>query len=245
MSNDKQVALIPHADFTIKDLEIIEKFKEDGMLGLHTLVDTDVERMMSLYMDGKSYREIASLLKKNKAIVLFLAHKFKWFELRREYLDELQTTLKDKVMESKLQSQQFLLHLLTAYEKKIGRNADQYLRTDNVDFHDRIDKNDVGTLMKIMELLHKLSSENFASPNDKALVGLNGLGEGMTITKTGANSVEITPKSPFASKLKQFADLKRQQEKAGLESSISSHDITVETSTENKKERENENEEKE
>jgi uncharacterized protein YnzC (UPF0291/DUF896 family) len=241
VSEENQLTLIPNADFTMKDLELIEKFKENGMLGLHTLVDTDVERMMGLYLDGKSYRQIASLLKKNKAIVLFIAHKFKWFELRREYLDELQATLKDKVLESKLQSQDFLLHLVLAYQKKIGKNIDQFLRTDNEEFADKVDNKDLGTLFKTMELLHKLSNENLSNPNDKSMVSLNGLSDGgVTITKTGANSVEITPKSPFSSKLKQFADLKRQAEKDSQPQQKQTHDITVEEQTLTEKENENE-----
>jgi len=231
MSDSKDISLIPHNDFTMKDLELIEKFKEDGMLGLHTLLPTDVERMMSLYIDGKSYRQISSLLKKNREIVLFLAHKFKWFELRAEYLDELHATLKGKILEAKLQDQEFLLHLSLAYKKKIGKNIDQYLRTDDSQFYDKIDNKDLSTLMKVMEMLHKLNSETMG--DKPPLVGLNGMGEGVNITKTGPNSVEITPKqSPFASKLKQFAELKREQEKQ--EASEKSSDIDKESSKPNK-----------
>lgn len=233
MSEDNQVSLMPHADFTMKDLELIEKFKEDGMLGLHTLKDTDCERCMSLYLDGKTYRQIAQVTKINKNVILFLAHKFKWFELRREYLEELQAVLKDKVIESKLLDQEFLLHLSLAYKKKIGKNIDQYLRTDNPDFVDKIDTKDIGMYLKILELTQKLNIENLGNPNDKPLIGLNGMGEGMTITKTGANTVEITPKSPFSSKLKQFADLKREQEKASQVPS-KSNDIKVEETLTNK-----------
>jgi hypothetical protein len=239
-NKDTQVAVIPFADFTMKDLEAVNKFKEEGMLGLHTVKDTDCERAMALYLDGKTYRQVANVLKVNKTIVLFLAHKFKWFELRKEYLDELHATLKEKVLESKLQSQEFLLHLTLAYQKKIGKNIDQYLRTDNEDYYDKIDGKDISTLLKVIELLHRLNSENLGNPNgDKSLVGLNGLGEGVTITKTGNNSVEITPRapSPFSSKLKQFAELKRQQEKDSQSADKKSDDIIVETSNkENKNE---------
>ena len=236
MSDSKEVSLIPHGDFTMKDLELIEKFKEDGMLGLHTLTDVDVERMMALYIDGKSYRQIASLLKKNKEIVLFLAHKFKWFELRSEYLDELNATLKNKIIEAKLQDQEFLLHLSLAYKKKIGKNIDQYLRTDDSKFYDQIDNKDLGTLMKVMDMLHKLDSNNLGER--QPLVGLNGMNEGVNITKTGPNSVEITPKkTPFQSKLKQFAELKREQEKQ-QNAPEKSNDINKESEKPNKKERE-------
>lgn len=228
MSEEKQVSIIPTGDFTMKDLETIEKFKENGLLGLHTLKDIDVERSMALYLDGKSYRQIASVLKIKKEVILFLANKFKWFELRRDYLDELHATMKDKIVDSKLQSQEFLLELVLAYQKKISRNIHQYLRTDNAEFADKVDVKDVNTLLKVMDVLHKLDVKDFGQ-NDKSLVGLNGLGEGMTITKTGANSVEITPKapSPFSSKLKAFADMKREQEKAN-QPPPKPHDIIVE-----------------
>jgi antitoxin (DNA-binding transcriptional repressor) of toxin-antitoxin stability system len=233
VSDSKDVSIIPQSDFTMKDLELIEEFKDSGMLGLHTLAETDVERMMALYMDGKSYRQIASLLKKNKSIILFLAHKFKWFEIRTEYLEELNASLKGKIIEAKLQDQEFLLHLSLAYKKKIGKNIDQYLRTDDSKFYDQIDNKDLGTLMKVMEMLHKLSSENLGEK--PPLVGLSGMSEGVTITKTGANSVDITPKkSGFSSKLKQFAELKRQEEKK--QNSPQSNDIDKESEKPNETE---------
>jgi hypothetical protein len=232
--SDKQLSVLQN-DFTLKDLETIQKFKDDGMMGLHVITDVDVERMMGLYLDGKTYRQISQITKKNKNVILFLAHKFNWFELRRGYLDELAATMPDKIVESKLQSQDFLLHLIVAYQKKIGRNIDQYLRTDNVEFWDKIDTKDLSVLMKIMETLKGLSSEHLTNGNnDKPLVGLNGMGEGVTITKTGANSVEITPKSPIASKLKQMADFKREQEKAS-QIPKPSHDIIVEQTLTEKK----------
>ena len=108
-----------------------------------------------------------------------------------------------------------------------------------MEFHDRIDKNDVGSLMKIMELLHRLNNENIGNPNDKSLVALTGMGHGMTITKTGANSVEITPKvSQFGSKLKQFAEIKRAQEKESQPLPKTSHDIIDQEQTPNEKEKE-------
>ena len=234
VSDSKDLSVIQHSDFTAKDLDLIEQFKEGGMVGIHTLKDTDCERCMSLYIDGKSYRQISQLTKINKSVILFLAHKFKWYEIRTEYLDELNATLKGKIMETKLQDQEFLLHLGLAYKKKIGKNIDQYLRTDDTQFYDKIDNKDLSTLLKIMEMTHKLSSENLGEK--PPLVGLSGMSEGVTITKTGANSVDIMPKkSGFSSKLKQFAELKRQQERKQNEPP-KSNDINKESEKPNKKE---------
>jgi hypothetical protein len=231
----KEIALVPIADFTVKDLETIQKFKDDGMLGLHTLKENDCERAMALYLDGKSYRQIANVIQIKRDVILFLSHKFKWYEMRKEYLDELNATMKDKVMEGKLLDQEFLMHLSLAYKKKIGKNIDKYLRTDETQFSDKFDSKDVATWLKITDMLHSISSENIGKPSDKSLVGINGLGEGVTITKTGNNSVEITPKSPFSSKLQAYANFKREQENAPKEPAKPAHDIIVETSNKESK----------
>lgn len=219
----------PNGDFTLSDLDKIKDFKEKGMPGLHTLDVDHVERAMALYLGGKSYRQICNILKVPKTIILFLSDKFNWYELRWNYLDELKETMAPKIIESKLQSQEFLLHLSLAYRKRIGTNIDRFLRTDDAKHFDEIDGKDVTNLLKIEEMLHKLSSENYSpGQGDKSLIALNGMGEGMTITKTSNNSVEITPKNTFASKLKQFADLKRAQEEADKPIPKEAHDIKSE-----------------
>lgn len=233
----------PNGDFTMKDLEKIERFKENGLHGLHNLDPLHVERAMSMYIDGKSYRQIANCLKVDRTIIMFLSQKFKWIELRTDYLSELYETMKSKVLDSKLQSQEFLLHLTLAYQKKIGRDVDKYLRTDDVKHLESVDNKDLSSLLKIIELLHRLNAETYGTAQgDKALVSLNGMvGEGITLTKTGTNSVDITPKSPFSNKLKAFADMKRQQEKENLPTPKEVHDIKSEV--ENPKPNEKKNEE--
>ena len=214
MSKENEVALLPYADFTMKDLKTIQEFKDEGLIGLAGIDTIEIEKAMALYMDGKTYRQISSTLKVKKDIILWAADKYKWYEMRQQYLEELAVTMPQKVIESKLQSQEFFLHLILAYQRKIGRNIDKYLKTNDESWHDKIDVKDVQTIMKLTELLHKLDNESFKDPqNDKSLVSLNGMGDGVTITKTGENSVEITPKSPFSNKLKAFADMKRNMEK--------------------------------
>jgi len=243
--DSKQIALVPHADFTVKDLETIDKFKENGLLGLHTITEVDVERCMGLYVDGKSYRQIANITKIKKDVILFLAHKFSWFDLRQDYLAELQATMKEKILDAKLQNQEFLFDLIMAYRKKLGKNINKYLKSDNEEWIDKVDSKDMSVIFKCMELLEKLNAETYdASKNNESLgTVLNDLGDGMTITKTVSNTVEITPKSPFSSKLKSMADFKRQQEKESQSPPKTFHDIEVQTST-TVKESEDKNESK-
>jgi hypothetical protein len=232
----------PNGDFTLKDLEKIEAFKEKGMLGLATLEPTHVERAMSLYIDGKSYRQIANVLKVDRTILLFLSKKFSWYELRQDYLSELVATLKTKVVESKLQSQEFLLHVQLALQKKIGKDIDKFFRTGDDKFIDEVDSKHLASYLKITETIHKLDTDNKLNQSDKSLVSLNGLAEGVNITRTGTNSVEITPKSPFSSKLKAFADMKRQEEMKNSAPPKPVHDIVNETQNAQNPENEGSNE---
>jgi hypothetical protein len=241
ISDGQEISIIPKFDFTMKDMEMINKFKDDGMLGIASLDTTNVERSMALYLDGKTYRQIANVLKINKSIILFLAHKYSWYELREQYLEELKVTIPNKILEHKLQSQEFLLELSQAYRKKIAKNVHQYLRTDDPKYFEKNDAKDVTSWLKIEEMIYS-TAEHISRQSEKSMVGLNGLGEGMTITKTGANSIEITPKgpSPFGSKLKAFAELKREQERANAPEPKPAHDIVKENENPTKKEKEDE-----
>ena len=238
MSDNNGKALITgmEGDFTMKDMDAIQKFKDEGMVGLAKVTDVDIERCMNLYLDGKSYRQIANITKIPKTTILFVAQRLRWWELKQDYLEELRVTLGDKILEQKLRSQEFLVDLIQAYQKKLYKNVNMYLKTDNEDYADKMDSKDIGTVLKVMELLYKFNLDTAGTQADKSLVSLNGMGEGVTITKTGANSVEITPKSPFSNKLKAFADLKRQQEKASEQnqksSDINNQEQTNKTSTE-------------
>lgn len=237
----KELMLAPVADYTLKDMEQIQEFKEKGLIGLASITDIDIERAMALYIDGKTYRQVCHILKVKKDVILYLSHKFKWWELRDNFLQELQATMPQKILDAKLQDQEFLFDLKLAYRKKMGKHLNKYLKTDDDSWMAKIDQKDIAMYLKTTELLNKLEHDLTSFPTDKpSLVGFNGIGEGMTITKTSENSVEITPKPMFGSKLKQMADLKRQQEQASQPPQKPIHDIDLETS--NKKESENKDE---
>lgn len=229
----KQLAEIEVTDFTQKDLELIAKFEEDGRVGLATVTDVDAHRMMQLYLDGKNYRDISILLKRDKATILYLSKKLDWPAMRKEFLQNLVNTMQDKIIEAKIQQQSFLLHLSLAYQKKIGRNVDDFLRTDNAANFNMFDSKDISSYLKIVETLHKMNSANFGKELEKApLVGIGGMSEGMTIKKTGENTIEITPKpiTAMSAKLKDLANLKRGLDKS-QEVPVESHDISKQEQT--------------
>jgi hypothetical protein len=202
-------------DFTGFDLKAIEKYKEDGLPGIASLDDPTIIRMMELYLGGKTYREISQVTNKPKAMILYISDKFGWYIKKAEYLRDLEETMIQRTLEAKLVGQDFLLQLKSFFEKKIGHNINNYLRTGDAKFAGDIDLKEVDKYIKTFETLEKLTEVKArGSKSDKGAapaVGLN-LGDGVTIERIGDNKVEVTPKQKtVGDMLKQFADLRRQE----------------------------------
>lgn len=205
----------PENDFTQKDLAVIQAYQEAGLPGIATVDETKLTRILEMYLAGKTYRQIARTMQVEKQLVMYLSYKFGWFVVRKEYLDDLEENIRARVLAAKVTNQDFLLQLQQMWQKKIGSNINKYLATDNVDFANAIDLKEVDKYLKTVEMLHKLSGEKPANAgdNNRPMVGLNA-GDGVTITKTGDNSVEITPKAKvIKDQLKELADFRRENEK--------------------------------
>lgn len=208
-----ELANEPTTDISELDQVKINTYVAAGLPGLYELKDESVTRMMDLYLAGKPYSQISRILKVDTALVMFMSQKFNWFIARREYLFELEATIRNRLLESKVISQDFLLQLTHLYQKKIGKKVSSYLSTDDESHANAIDGKDVDKVLKIMDMLHKISSEAAVGKPTAPAVGLN-LGEGVTVTKNEDGSVEITPKQKTVSEmLKQFADARREAEK--------------------------------
>lgn len=218
MSEENKPALLQQAqnDFSQKDLEIIQKYEADGLPGIGAMNEVMVARSLDMYLSGKTYRQISTILKVQKQLVLYMSYKFNWFELRNDYLVDLEENIRARVLEAKVVNQDFLLQLQQMWQKKIGSNITKYLQTDNADFANAIDLKEVDKYLKTVEMLHKLGGTKGEqnADNTRPMVGLNAGPDGVTIVKTGDNSMEITPKNKAVSDaLKQLADFRREDEK--------------------------------
>lgn len=217
MSNDIAKNQAATHDFTQEDLERIEKFKEGGCLGLAKLTDVDITRMMDHYLNGKSYREISKTLRIDRTTILYLSQKLNWFGMRKAYIEELGLTIRDRVLEAKLRSQEFLLGISFMLERKIGRTVEQYLRTESESDAVKINLKEVDKYLKIVDGIHRLQANlNPVDGTPQPLVGVNP-GAGVNIRKIGENEIEITPSDPansgaVKSRLRKWADLKRDAE---------------------------------
>lgn len=212
--SDKLPTIIQDAesDFTEKDLAIIQKYVEDGLPDIAVVDGEKLTRIMDLYLSGKSYRAISTIMNVKAATILYLSHKYNWFQLKKDYITDLENTIRGRLLEARLVNQDFLLQLVHMWQKKIGSKMTKYLSTDNEAFANSIDLKEIDKYLKTVDMLHRLSSEKNVSQAAPA-VGLN-LGDGVTIVKKGDNEVEITPKSKVISEmLKEYANSRREEEK--------------------------------
>lgn len=214
MSEDNKPVVVeePISDFSDRDMRNIQRYVDEGLPGIATVDADKMARIMDMYLSGKTYRQIAQTMSMDKAMVLYLSHKFNWFIVRREYLVELESLIRNRIIESKIVQQDFLLQLTQMWEKKIGTNIKKYLATDNEEFANNIDLKEVDKYLKTVEILHRLGSEKSAGGSGTPAVGLN-VGDGVTIVKKSDNEVEITPKSKaIGDVLKALADERRENE---------------------------------
>jgi hypothetical protein len=212
MSDNNEVAVVEIThDFSQKDLNEIMKYKEEGMPDIYSIDDKRMSMMMDMYLSGRNYRQISMTMSTKKIMIMYLAHRFNWFQLRKEYMEDMEANIRARKVEAAIQGQDFMLQLQAMWQKKIGTNVAKYLATNNEEFANNIDLKEVDKLIKVIEMLHKPESSR-GSGNGNPAVGLN-LGEGVTIVKNNDNSVEITPKTKvIGNALKQLADFRRQQE---------------------------------
>lgn len=201
----------PTSDFTESDLQRIEEYKEAGLPDIGKVDAEVMTRMMDLYLSGKTYRQISTILAIKKPTVLYLSQKFNWFAVRMDYLRDLEAAIRGRLIESKLINQDFMLQLIQMWQKKIGTKITKYLATDNEQFANEIDLKEVSQYLKTVQMLHNIG-EGKGSSGGTPAVGLN-LGDGVTIEKKGDNTVEITPKAnAIGDMLKKFADSRREEE---------------------------------
>lgn len=203
-----------NTDLSEKDMKSIEAFKASGLPGLAALKDEDFQRMTELYMGGTTYWQIAHALNITRSLVIYVSYKYGWYPAKQEYLVELQEKIKARVIHSKLASQDFILLLIQAYQKKIGAKLTKYLATNDPVHAEQINLKEIDKLLKAVDMLQALSTDPKSSNGRNPAVGLN-VGDGVTIERSGDNAVTITPKpidKTLSAMLKKWGDERRTEQ---------------------------------
>jgi hypothetical protein len=231
MSEDKSLESVELVhDLTEKELNDIVKFEAEGAPGIANLVPAQLAQAMDLYLSGKTYHFISRALGVKKIHLIYLSKKFGWFKAKQDYLADLQRTLKDRVIASKIESQDFLLQLSQMWQKKIGTKISRYLATGNEEFANKIDLKEVDRYLKTIDLLQQMSEDPKMAKKANAAVNLNA-GDGVHVKKISDSEIEITPKQTHINNvLKQLADMRREADNKSREVKEIKEEIKEETS---------------
>lgn len=224
----KILTVVRGTDIIESEMVKVNKFIEEGMPGLVDVTESQLHRMLDMYLTGSTYTQIATVLEIKKVVILYLAHSSGWYDTKVEYLNEVQENIKNRIIESKLRNKEFMVLAAQAYRKKIGHNMTQYLKTNDVAHMDNIDSKQLSQLVKTIEIIDGLDNTGKDSKGKTPAVGIN-IGEGVTVEKSGDDKITITPKeakeTPVGDILKQYADSKREEERRNMLSIASKSDI--------------------
>lgn len=213
--NLPEVIVEETTDIVGRDQERLQEFMEQGLPGMANVDEASVAKMFDFYCAGKTYNQISGLMRTPKPLVLYLSHKLDWYHARQEYLQDLESNIRRRVIEAKLQSQDFLLQMIQMWHKKIGAKMNRYMTTDNEEFSNQINLKELDRYLKTLELLQKsIGAPMGGGEGSKApLVGIT-VPDGATLTRTGENTMEVTPKQKAVGEtLKKFADMRRDEDK--------------------------------
>jgi hypothetical protein len=202
--------VMPTTDIQSWEMEKLKAYIEEGVPGIGSIDDDNLGRAMELYLTGKSYREISNILNKPKVMFLYLSNRFNWFQMKMDYLEELDQTMKNRMDESKVRGTDFQLKLVHALEKRMSKVVNKYLATDDDKYIDSIDEKQIAKYMKVFNAVHGSDA-----PKGGGGVNVNlNMGGGMVLSKGQNGSVDISPKEKsVAMKLKEMAAAKRAEER--------------------------------
>jgi hypothetical protein len=212
MENDSKlpdVIVEPTTDIVGKDADDLKVFKEAGMPDIGSASQEDTMRMFELYLSGKSYGQISGIMRTKREIVLYLSERYVWYDKRREQDRDLEAHMKNRIFKVGLRSQDVMIQFLENCNRKFMRMLNSQAAGNN-DAANQINLKEYETYLKTQALLQK----SIEAPTPKGpLVGIN-VGDGATVTRTGENTIEVTPKQKaMGNMLKELADQRRAEEK--------------------------------
>ena len=215
-------------DITPKELQLVEKYKEDGLPGITSISDVGIVKALDMYMDGKTYHEIAKILGTKKEIVLYFAQKLNWYQTKMEHIEILDANLKERILQANLVNQNFMLQIQQFFKQKIGHKMNKFFATGDDEIAAQVYSKDIEMYYKAVDLMIKLTTEKPAPGARGPTVGLN-LGDGVSVQRVGENEVVITPRNKTTGEmLNELANLKRKEEESNTKKDT--YDIIVEES---------------
>jgi len=176
-------------DMTLQEEKQLQRFIEKDMPGLSSVSDEKVAECFSMYMKGKSYTELSTSLRLKKPIILFLSKKNDWYEKKNDYISAIQENIQGKLINTKIESANFLTDVINAYHKIMEHKIrDALARGDKPS--EFMDSKEMNVYFKAIDSLEKLLPKK-GSDARQAAFNINVSGDAKVKTDKDGKSLSI------------------------------------------------------
>jgi hypothetical protein len=157
-------------DMNENERKVLAKYIQNGCADISTIDEAKVLRMFSLYMSGKNYIEICDATAINKDIVLYLSHKFKWYDQKMSHYQAISELLIQKIHLSKIEAADTISRSIVAMSKYLNKKFDNYINRNDDSVIKGPDNKIFVQYHKSIELLDKLFVDSTGRAKPKELI---------------------------------------------------------------------------
>jgi hypothetical protein len=198
-------------DMTKDEKEVVQAFIVNGCPGLLRVQQSDIFKWFDLYMAGKTYAEIATITKSKKDLIMYIAYKSTWMDKRLNHYGDISLNILDKVKQSRLDSANNLVTMISALGKYCSQEYNRFLTTNDRSIIENIDTKIVAQYLKAQEMLKDIANQDDGEKNPKSpMVNIN-MGGSATVKQVDSKTLEITD-ATTGDLLKTLASLKKDHE---------------------------------
>lgn len=195
-----------------KEVDSLRRYIDNGMPGVTSVRDDQVETMFKLYMEGSTYSEISMKTFVKKDIILFLSYKYSWPSRRQERMGNLIESLDSKIGIIRLESSEFIVDVARFIHSYIRDRMQIYDKTKDPGVLDATDWKLLNHYYKCVEVMKGSANTSPASPSLGTQQSPN-----VSIYAADGSTVNLgketdNPSVDHSSILKFFADLERAKE---------------------------------
>ena len=149
-----------------EEQKALERFKEEGA---YALSPTLASSFFSLFLQGKTLKEIHEM---NRAIpfgaIVDARVRYGWDAARDQYVFELQSGIVRRMIQTQMESANFLADVMAATHKKHGTAIKKYLQTGNEDDLQGFNIESITSYGKLIESIMKITGKDKEKPAAKS-----------------------------------------------------------------------------
>lgn len=201
-------------DFSEQEKTDLEAFASSGYPGIANIRESDIFSWFALYMEDRSYREIAKIANADFILVLYVAKKFDWFGKKNDYFNEVQSRIAERMVKNKLKAVDFLCSFSGCMHKLYGTKINKALMTNDLKILETFDPKIMSIYFKSLESLEKLTAAPKTKEGQSHSVNININGD-TTIKKVDDDTLVMTPGKDYEKMLEEMVEAQENLEKEG------------------------------